>query len=597
MNRRTRRRLQRAVRVLPQLVIIIAGASCREQPADQHAAPSQPEKTAAAEANRAASGSTATPVARAPIHFTDVTRESGIDFRLTSGTQPATQLLEVKGGGLALIDFDNDGRLDLFVPNGATLADTDHGPGCRLFRNLGGLRFEDVTARAKLSFQRWGLGVATGDADGDGFDDLFISCFGRNALLRNNGDGTFTELENAGIAHEGWNTGCAWGDLDADGDLDLYVASFLQFDPKNPPPSTTFKGVEVFAGPIGLTPTADALFENLGDGTFRDVTKAAGCDVPPQFGLNIAILDLSGDGKPDIFVGNDSTPNFLFRNKGGMQFDEVAMLAGIAANGEGANQATMGIAIADVNADLLPDVFTTNFSSDTNTLHVNLGGTMFDDRTQLYGLASASVPFLGWATGFYDFNHDGTEDVIAFNGHVYPHATRATMDSDFLQTPLLFTRQGKRFHRVLADEAGPWLDEKHADRSAVFGDLDDDGDIDIIVAELGGPLRVLRNDRDGGAWMTIELLDKRTGCRNHRAIGSIVDVASGEQTQRRWVYSGGSFQSSSALAAHFGFASANAPRTVRITWPDGSSSEFADVKSGAAYIVERSDEDAAIREK
>jgi hypothetical protein len=594
--RRVRRRLERAKRWLPPLVVAVSVASCSDErePASDASSAAAPVR----EQDPVAPAPEAIPDADAdvPIRFTDVTTSSGIDFTMTSGRKPATEIVEVKGGGLALIDYDNDGRLDLFVPNGATLRSPTEGPGCRLFKNLGGLSFRDVTEEALLTFNRWGMGVAVGDYDGDGFDDVYITCFGRNALLRNQGDGTFADVTDAAdVGDEAWGTGCAWSDLDGDGDLDLYVANFLHFDPANPPPHTTFKDVEVFAGPVGLPPTADVLYENLGDGTFRNVTAESGCGaVSPMYGLNVAILDFDGDGKPDIFVGNDSSPNFLFQNLGGMRFKDIGMQSGLAANGEGAFQATMGIAIADVNGNGLPDVFTSNFSSDTNTLHINLARMIFEDRTQLYGLGSVSTTFLGWATAFYDFGHDGWEDLIVFNGHVYPHATRATLDSDLLQPPLLFERRGRRFERVAAEESGPWLDEAYCDRSAVFGDLDSDGDVDIIVGELNGPVRVLRNDRNGGAWLSVELQDNRPGVMNHRAIGSLVDVVEGERTHRRWVYSGGSFQSSSSLAAHFGFEAPPAKPKLRVIWPDGEVSAFDSVPLNSAIVVERNEAGAGV---
>jgi len=543
-----------------------------------------------------APGSAATPT----IHFTDITAASGIDFVMTSGRRPATEILEVKGGGLALIDFDNDGLLDLFIPNGATLDSPAEGPGCKLFKNLGDMRFRDVTSDAGLTFHRWGVGAAVGDYDGDGFDDIYVSCFGKNALLRNNGDGTFAEVTDAaGVGDDSWGTGCAWGDLDQDGDLDLYVANFLHFDPANPPPHTVFKDVDVFAGPVGLAPAVDVLYENMGDGTFRNVTSESGCGAATTaYGLNVAILDFDEDGMVDIFVGNDSTPNFLFHNLGGMRFTDDGMKSGLAANGEGAFQATMGIAIADVNGNGKPDVFTSNFSSDTNTLHINLGHLIFEDRTQFYGLGSVSTTFLGWAAGFFDFNHDGDEDLVVFNGHVYPHATRENMDSEYLQPPLLFERDGGRFERVTSQQTGAWLDQAYCDRSAVFGDLDWDGDVDIIVGELNGPVRVLRNDRDDADWITVALHDTRAASKNRRGLGSVIELTQGERTQRRWIFSGGSFQSSSAPAAHFGLGAEGAkeePMRVRVIWPDGEVSAFEITLHGKAYVIERNDEGASLR--
>jgi len=513
-----------------------------------------------------------------PIHFTDVTAESGLHFTTTFGEVPSTQILEVKGGGLALIDYDRDGDLDVFVPNGATLAHPNEGPGCRLFENLGGLHFRDATETAELTFKRWGVGVAVGDVDGDGDDDLYVTCYGPNVLLVNEGDGTFTEVPGAGgAAGEDWSVAAAFGDLDGDGDLDLYVANYLEFDIADPPPPSTFKGAPVFKGPRGLAPSADVLYENLGDGTFEDVTAVSNVGaVVAGFGLGVVILDFDVDGYQDVFVGNDSTPNFLFRNLGPgtsprgaagagtafPRFEEVALRRGLALNAYGSPQATMGIAIGDVNGDGLADVFTSNFSNDSNTLHVSRKGGFFDDASARFGVGMLSAPFVGWAANLCDYDHDGDEDLVVFNGHVYPNATCAVMDAEYAEPPLLFAREGARFRRVEAAESGSWLDAAHCDRGAAFGDLDGDGDIDMVVLEFNGPLRLLRNDRDGGNWLQVELEGLRLGAR--------ITLRTSEQVQTRWIYSGGSFASASAQLAHFGLPDGCGPVEVDVTWPDGA---------------------------
>jgi len=531
----------------------------------------------AAGAPSAAAGAKPVPALR----FTDVSAAAGLDFVLTSGEVPTTQIVEAKGGGIALIDHDGDGDLDLFVPNGATMADPERGPGCRLFENLGGLRFRDATARAGLAFRRWGVGVAVGDYDGDGHDDLYVTCFGRNALLRNCGGGRFEEVtEEAGVGGEAWSAAAAFGDLDGDGDLDLYVANYLVFDLAHPPPPSTFKGAPVFTGPRGLEPEPDVLYENLGDGTFRDVSASAGCrGVSPAFGLGAVVLDFDGDGRQDVFVGNDSTPNFLFLNRGGMRFEEVGVKSGLAANADGSTQATMGIAVGDVDGDGLPDVFTTNFSNDSNTLHVNKRGRFFDDQTRRYGLGMVAFPYVGWACGLYDLDHDGDEDLLLFNGHVYPNATGEAMDAEYREPPLLFAREGERFRPAVAAQAGAWLDEPHCDRGAAFGDLDGDGDVDIVVAELNGPLRVLRNDGAGPGWLVVAL--------EPQALGSRVELIRGAVRQTRWIHSGGSFISASAQVAHFGLPPGAGPATLAVIWPDGRRQEVGAVTPGRRVVVRR----------
>jgi hypothetical protein len=524
-----------------------------------------------------------------PLHFTDVTKSSGVDMVITSGRSPSTQILEVKGGGIALIDYDNDGDLDLFVPNGAYLDSPDHGPGCRLFENLGGMRFKDVTREAGLDFHGWSMGVAIGDVDGDGFDDIYIACYGADVLLRNTGHKSFVDVtKESGLGDPRWSTGCAFGDIDGDGDLDLYVVNYLEFDAAHPPSPDHFLGVPVFAGPAGLKPVPDVLYENVGGGKFKDISASSGiADVRPSFGLGVAILDFDGDGKQDIFVGNDSMPSFLFLNQGGKHFAERGMQCFLALNGDGAAQATMGIAIGDVNGDGRPDVFTTNFANDTNTLRVSVpGGFTYDDRTRQYNLGAVSRPFVGWATMFYDFDQDGAEDLVVFNGHVYPHATIETMDSSYKETPLCFRRAGPRFERLSADTAGAWLGEAHVDRSAAFGDLDGDGDIDIVVGELNGPVRILRNDSSGGHWLIVELADARKESGNHRGLGATVKLKCGGATETRWNFTGGSFQSTSAPYVHFGLPSKDAC-DLDVTWPDGSKQHVSGVAPDQHFIVHR----------
>jgi hypothetical protein len=557
---------------------------CRRKPTATPAP--APSNGPASAVGTSTAGAAATPVLR----LTDVTEESGLDTIMVCGETPTRHILEVNGGGLGLIDHDGDGDLDLFVANGATMQDPEAGPGSRLYENLGNLRFRDVTADARIELRRWAMGAAVGDYDGDGLDDLYVACYGPNVLLRNQGDGTFEDVtEAAGVGDERWGTSTAFGDLDGDGDLDLYVVNYLEFDHADPPGRSSYKGIEVMAGPHGLPPVHDVLYENLGDGTFRDITEQAGC-VPERssFGLNLVILDFDHDGHQDVFVGNDSMANFLYHNDGDGTFTPMGMLSGVAANSDGSMQATMGIAVGDVDDNGLPDLFTTNFSSDTNTLHLNIDGTFFEDRTQMYGLAMISRPYLGWACSLIDLDHDGDEDLIMFNGHVYAEATFESMDSEYEQEPLLFERRGRRFVRLEGEQAGEWLGGAYRARCAAFGDLDRDGDVDVVFGELNGPVRLLRNDRDGGHWLVVSLQDDRSGTANHRGLGSHVALDAGDRRLTRWIFSGGGFQSSSAPEAHFGLRSGE-PVRLTVTWPDGIEQTIDGVEPNQHLIVRRGD--------
>ncbi len=510
------------------------------------------------------------------IRFADVSRSCGIDLRMTSGKVPSREIIEVNGGGVAMIDYDNDGDLDLFFANGATLDDPEHGPGSRLYANSGDGTFKDVTRQAGINVTRWAMGVAVGDYDGDGYDDLYVTCYGPNILLRNaerEGARRFVDVtDQAGVGDERWGTSAAFADLDGDGDLDLYVANYLEFDTKNPPDrrGKMFKGVPIFAGPAGLAAPSDVLYENLGNGKFRDITERSGCmPEKPGYGLGVVVLDIDDDGRQDILVGNDSTENFLFHNLGRGRFEEIGVASGAASNYDGRSQATMGIAVGDIDGNGYADFFSTNFSSDTNTLHLNLGRRLFDDRTSQFGLAAVSRPFLSWGAGFYDFDSDGDEDLFIASGHIYPEAAAHEMDSDYEQPVLLFERSGTRFARSVG--AGEMFNKKYSGRSTAFGDLDDDGDVDIVMVTLNDRVYVFRNDSPPQTVVNIELKGVRG---NRHGLGSKVELVAGNKVQRRWIH-GGSYQSVDAPVAYFGLGNVAEPGklTVRVTWPDGRSVE------------------------
>ncbi|MSR69866.1 MAG: CRTAC1 family protein [Phycisphaerales bacterium] len=523
------------------------------------------------------------------IQMRDVTAASGIDFTTTSGATPSSQILEVKGGGIAIIDMDRDGDFDLFFPNGSTLAAPTRGPGGRLYENIGGMKFRDVTAASGIDHHAWSFGCAVGDYDADGRDDMYIACAGADRLFRNLGGGRFVDVTaTAGLGNETmWGTSAAFADLDGDHDLDLYVANYVECDPAKPIPPAHFRGFEVINGPRGLPAQPDLLYENLGNGTFVDRSESSGIRAPAaSFGLNVVILDLTGDGRPDIYVGNDSRCNFLFENLGGMRFRDIAAKTGSATNLDGAEQATMGIAVGDVNGDGRPDLFTTNFSDDTNTLFVATPNGFFDDRTAQYGIGVPSRSLCGWATALIDLDHDADEDLFVVNGHVYPQATLATMNSQYMQPLLVMSRQGDRFVPV-KDDSQPWLKSVQRDRSAVFADLDGDGDQDAVVSGLNQPVRVLENTHPpSNDWIVIEL-DDRDHAANRYGVGARITLKSGGITQTRWIVGGGPFQSNQPAQVHFGLgARPIAPHEVTVRWPDGVETTSA-VTPGTKQVIGR----------
>jgi len=522
-----------------------------------------------------------------PFDFREVGEASGLTTVMACGGENLRQILETNGGGLGLIDYDKDMDLDLFIANGATLEDPTAGPGSSLWNNDGHGRFSRVTQQAGIHLDHWAMGVTVGDVDGNGWDDLYVTCWGPNVLLLNRGDGTFMDAtEQAGVGDERWGTGAVLGDFDADGDLDLYCVNYLAFDPGAPPPRVRHKTVEVMGGPHGLPPQDDVYYENTGGGIFRDRTLASGCgSAQPSYGLNAIAADLDNDGHTDIYVGNDSMANYLFRGHGDGTFEEIGQQTGAASNIDGSGQATMGIALADVNGNGYPDLLSTNFANDTNTLHLNTGRSFFDDHTRQWGLGIISRPFLGWSCGFFDFDHDGDEDLLLFNGHVYPEASMDAMDSNYRQPPLLFERREERFHRVDPDATSSWLSQEHVDRTAVFGDLDGDADIDVIIGERWGPVRMLRNENPPGAARPVLIALEDTGRGNHRGIGSRIVIRACRQTWTRWIVSGGGFQSSSAHHAHLALPAGCTTMTVDITWPGGETQHLEDLQLGEELLV------------
>ncbi len=510
------------------------------------------------------------------IRFKEVAQASGIDYVNRSGDPEKGRFIDSVGCGMGWFDYDGDGWLDLFIPNCSTieavLGRAKNDASDRLYRNKGDGTFEDVTEKAGLKDDRWGMGVAVADYDNDGDEDLYVCNFGPNFLYRNNGDGTFTDVASeAGVAFDGMTPGAGWGDFDGDGDLDLYVSAYAEFDPKHPwaPFARRLRGMKVALGPIGLRGSSDRLFRNEGDGRFTDVSIEAGLRTDEtEFGLTVVCADFDGDALIDAFVADDMTPNHYYRQTRPLHFKAAGAESGLAFDRNGDSQACMGIAVADLNDDLLPDLFVTNFSAQMNALYLSQGHGIWTDTPQPIEKARSALPYVGWGTAFFDFDRDGDEDLVAFNGHVYPQldAERPHVH-DYRQLPLLYRRDGPLQFEDAAGAAGEDFYAGHCCRGAAFADYDEDGDVDIALFELDRPAMVLRNDTGPkGHFLRVQLLGTTI---NRDAYGSRIVVEAGGRRHARWVLGQGSYLSQNDPRAHVGLGLVDKVDRITVRWTGG----------------------------
>ena len=520
-----------------------------------------------------------------PVVFQDVARQAGLTgWHHKAGTPEKRLILEEKGPGVCLLDYDNDGWLDIYLVNGSTydaLEGKAAPPHAALFHNHHDGTFTDVTEKAGVANDRWGYGCAVGDYDNDGWPDLFVSNFGKNRLYHNNRDGTFTDMgEKAGVALGTWSTGATFGDYDGDGRLDLFVAGYAQIDLSNPPVSGSkavgytfcqYRAVPVLCGPRGLKGEHDHLFHNNGDGTFTDVSKKLGVDDPNgYYGLGALFADVNGDGKPDLLVANDSTPNYLYMNKGDGTFEDVSYSSGYALNESGREVSNMGIAAGDYQNNGNLSIVNTTFADDYNVLFQNDGTGSFTDMSYQAGIAEASMPFVSFADGFLDYDNDGWKDLFIVNGHVYPQVDQhPDWGMSYAQRPLLFRNQGNgKFDLVPAVE-GTGLAVVGVGRGAAFGDIFNDGKIDVIINNMDGVPALLRNvNPDHHQWVELRLIGGPKSPRD--AVGATVYLTANGMRQRGDVLSGGSYLSSNDMRVHFGLGDATDAGTAEIHWPSGA---------------------------
>jgi len=546
-----------------------------------------------------------------PIVFENVTTKAGLSGWIHKMGVPQKQfIVETNGSGVCLIDYNNDGWLDIYLVNGSTfdaLDGKEPTPHAALFRNNHDGTFTDVSKEASVQNDRWGYGCSVADYDNDGWSDLYVGNYGKNRLFHNNHDGTFTDIaETAKVDLGNWSPGSTWGDYDGDGKLDLYVTGYVHFDRNNLPiagskavgyASCLYRGANVNCGPRGLLGEPDHLFHNDGNGHFTDVTVKAGVeDKDKYYGFATIFVDVNNDGKPDLVVGNDSEPNFLYINKGDGTFDDQSYVSGFALNKDGREIASMGIAAGDYENSGLISFFVTDFGDDYKVLYHNDGDASFTDVSYKAGLAQTTIPFVGWGDGFLDYDNDGWLDLFEVNGHVYPEVDEHDWGTTFAERPLLFhnipetSGKGRKFE-VIPPVKNTGLADVIPARGAAFGDLFNDGKIDVIINPIDGPPALFRNvNLDKHHWVEIGLVggknpvNGKTSPRD--ATCATVYLQANGTRQRRDVLSSGSYISANDRRLHFGLGDSTDAGTAEIHWPSGAKQKIKIPAVDRIYTIE-----------
>ncbi len=524
------------------------------------------------------------------VQFVDVAEEVGIVAQNVSGDSEQTYLVDSMMGGSAFFDYDQDGDLDLYILNGSKVVgfpDQEH-PRNTFYRNERG-KFVDATDEANLGDAGWGMGCAVGDYDNDGDLDIYITNYGRNVLYDNRGDGTFADVtEYAQVGDERFSTGCAFLDYDGDGYLDLYVANYVDFKhflQTTPNKSYMWKGLRVHFGPRGMKGSGDSLYRNQGDGTFADVTvEARVVDQDKLYGMGVIGGDYDRDGDVDIYVANDTGPNFLYQNQGDGTFADVGWMIGAAYGESGEAQGCMGIAYGDYDNDLYQDILVTNFWEQTNTLYHNDHGAFFSDLSFDAGVGKESFQFLAWGTEFFDYDNDGDRDIFVANGHLFPQLDRANLGTSYAQTNQLFENLGDGTFVEVSQLSGEGLGIKKVSRGASFGDYDDDGDLDIFVLNINDRPTLLHND--GGNennWLMVKTIGTES---NRDGIGARIEVRCGEVAQSAEIRSGASYLSHNDLRAHFGLGQTESIDSLVVRWPSGLEERFENLAANRLVVLQ-----------
>ena len=522
-----------------------------------------------------------------PFRFRDVSESSGINFVHCSGNSPEKEFPTCLGSGLALLDYDNDGLLDLYLATTRNLPldAPDRSQGNRLYRNIGDAKFVDVTDRAGVGFRGFCHGVAVADLDNNGFPDLFLTNLGANVLYMNNGDGTFRDATaKANLGSPSWSCGAAFLDYDGDGKLDLYVANYGRWPGEGLRPfcGDASRKLRMICTPDLISPEPHRLFRNRGDGAFEDQSVAAGIRRLDGRGMGVVAADLNGDGKIDLYVANDKCPNFVFLNRGDGTFDDVSEASGAAFSGEGVAQGSMGVDAEDLDGDALPELLVTNFRGDGNTLYRNRGHGTFADMTSKAGILKDSRPYVGWGCAIADFDSDGLLDIMSVFGHVDDNLRDFGQTVDQAEPPLIW-RQTQPARFILARESGAFFERDHVARGAAFGDLDNDGDLDVVVGILDGRPAVLLNESPSRSWVRFTLIGRRS---NRGGIGALVSIFCGSEVFHRQVKGGGSYLSANDPRVLVGLGDRKKVDRVEIRWPSGAHSTLTSPDLRRTHIIE-----------